>query len=90
MRDYRDKLTLEPWLLSKLAGEAAEGQEPLVELRECAILNVAAGILLSGTGAAPTCDEVQALALQLRSELLEMALQAERGPGTAASLPHAD
>ena len=34
MLDYRDKLTLEPWLLAKLAGEAAEGQEPSVELRD--------------------------------------------------------
>ena len=50
-------------------------QEPAeVELRECEVLNVAAGILLANSGAVPGTEEAQKLSLKLRGELLTRAL----------------
>ena len=80
MWDFRDKLALDEDTLARLRGKPE--QEPAeVELRECAILNVAAEVLYSETGTVPDAEQVQLLALKMRGDMLAKALAADEALG---------
>ena len=84
--DYKDRLTLASDLAAQLRGLTEAYEDPLVELWECAILNVAAGILRSDIGRLPTEQEVQTLAHRMRTDLLTQALAKEDALGEPAPM----
>ena len=84
MLDYRDRLTLPDDMQSVLRKGQAAVDDSAIELRECAILNVAAAVLQHQLGRRPSSSEAQELALDFRRALLHEAIAAE---GAAGDLP---